>query len=245
MNILITGGGGFLGSPLAAALRARDAALAAAAIAEPTAMITRWPVGPIGAGSSRERKCMPAAGTAAAPASSTRLAPMRLRSRRSTLGTIGAVARRLSAAGRPAAGRRCQTTNTPAGAGVWAGAVPRQEVSPLTISRTRARALIAVAVAVGAAALLLAPVAVPRLASLVGRVSRRKIAIPRVSARAIWVAAASTITSWILYGLAFALFAHGVSPRATGNASSYIAVYTGSYLAGYLALFAPGGVGVR
>ena len=31
----------------------------------------------------------------------------------------------------------------------------------------------------------------------------------------------------------------------TGNAWSYIAVYTGSYLAGYLALFAPGGVGVR
>jgi len=94
-------------------------------------------------------------------------------------------------------------------------------------------------------ALLLAPVAVPRLASLAGRVSGRNIAIPRVPARAIWVAAASTITSWILYGLAFALFAHGVSPRATGNASSYIAVYTGSYLAGYLALFAPGGVGVR
>ena len=44
--------------------------------------------------------------------------------------------------------------------------------------------------------------------------------------------------------LAFSLFAHGVSPRATGNALSYIAVYTGSYLAGYLALFAPGGVGV-
>jgi glycosyltransferase 2 family protein len=35
------------------------------------------------------------------------------------------------------------------------------------------------------------------------------------------------------------------SPAATGNASAYIAVYTGSYLAGYLALFAPGGVGVR
>ena len=36
-----------------------------------------------------------------------------------------------------------------------------------------------------------------------------------------------------------------MTPRATGNASAYIAVYTGSYLAGYLALFAPGGVGVR
>jgi len=92
---------------------------------------------------------------------------------------------------------------------------------------------------------LLAPIVVPRLALLAGRVTGRTIAIPRVPARAIWLAAASTIASWLLYGLAFALFAHGVSPRATGNASSYIAVYTGSYLAGYLALFAPGGVGVR
>jgi hypothetical protein len=49
----------------------------------------------------------------------------------------------------------------------------------------------------------------------------------------------------LLYGVAFWLFARGITPRATGNASSYIAVYTGSYLAGYLALFAPGGVGVR
>jgi glycosyltransferase 2 family protein len=104
--------------------------------------------------------------------------------------------------------------------------------------------VIAIAIA-GGAALLLAPVAVPRLVTLAGRVSGRSFSIPQVPARAIWLAAASTIASWLLYGMAFSLFAHGVSPRATGNASSYIAVYTGSYLAGYLALFAPGGVGVR
>jgi glycosyltransferase 2 family protein len=110
--------------------------------------------------------------------------------------------------------------------------------------RSAELAVIAIAIA-GGAALLLAPVAVPRLATLAGRVTGRSIPIPRVPPRAIWVAAASTTASWLLYGIAFALFAHGVSPRATGNASSYIAVYTGSYLAGYLALFAPGGVGVR
>jgi hypothetical protein len=97
----------------------------------------------------------------------------------------------------------------------------------------------------GAVALLLAPVAVPRLAALAGRITGRQLAIPRVPPTAVWVAAASTVASWLLYGLAFSLFAHGVTPRATGNATSYIAVYTGSYLAGYLALFAPGGVGVR
>ena len=104
--------------------------------------------------------------------------------------------------------------------------------------------VIGIAVA-GALALALAPVVVPRLATLAARMTRRTVPIPRVPARAIWVTAASTVVGWIFYGLAFSLFAHGVSPRAAGNASSYVAVYTGSYLAGYLALFAPGGVGVR
>ena len=105
-------------------------------------------------------------------------------------------------------------------------------------------AVIGIAVA-GGIALLLAPLAVPKLVAIAGRITGRAIAVPRVPARAIWIAAASTVASWLLYGVAFSLFAHGVTPRATGNASSYIAVYTGSYLAGYLALFAPGGVGVR
>jgi hypothetical protein len=100
-------------------------------------------------------------------------------------------------------------------------------------------------VVVGAVALALAPVAVPRLAALAGRMTGRPLAIPRVPPKAVWVAAASTVASWLAYGIAFFLFAHGITPRATGNALSYIAVYTGSYLAGYLALFAPGGVGIR
>ena len=111
-------------------------------------------------------------------------------------------------------------------------------------SRTAEITVLVIAVA-GAAALLLAPVVVPRLALLAARVTGRAISVPRVPPRAIWVAAGATTMSWLLYGIAFALFARGVSPGATGNASSYIAVYTGSYLAGYLALFAPGGVGVR
>jgi len=110
----------------------------------------------------------------------------------------------------------------------------------------RSAQLIVVGVALtGAVALILAPATVPRLAALAGRMTGRQLAIPRVPSRAVWVAAVSTVASWLLYGIAFSLFAHGVTPRATGNATSYIAVYTGSYLAGYLALFAPGGVGIR
>lgn len=110
----------------------------------------------------------------------------------------------------------------------------------------RTSVLIAVAVVIlGLAALALTPVIVPRLAKLAARISGKTISVPSVPPRAIWIAAASTAASWVLYGIAFALFANGITPRVAGNAASYIAVYTGSYLAGYLALFVPGGVGVR
>jgi glycosyltransferase 2 family protein len=100
-------------------------------------------------------------------------------------------------------------------------------------------------VIVGVAALALTPAIVPRLAGLAARLTGRNVTVPSVPPRAIWLAAAATAASWVFYGVAFELFANGITPRAAGNATSYIAVYTGSYLAGYLALFVPGGVGVR
>ena len=127
-----------------------------------------------------------------------------------------------------------------------AGRVGAVVGAEMTGGGERSAQLIVVGVALaGAVALVVAPVTVPRLAALAGRMTGRQLAIPRVPPSAVWVAAVSTVASWLLYGIAFSLFAHGVTPRATGNATSYIAVYTGSYLAGYLALFAPGGVGIR
>ena len=123
-----------------------------------------------------------------------------------------------------------------------ASAVGLETMSPAGDS---ARLWVVILATAGVAALALVPYVIPRAAAVAGRVTGRPIAIPTVPPRAIWLAAAATVTSWIVYGIAFALFAKGVSPAATGNASAYIAVYTGSYLAGYVALFAPGGVGVR
>jgi uncharacterized membrane protein YbhN (UPF0104 family) len=45
--------------------------------------------------------------------------------------------------------------------------------------------------------------------------------------------------------LAFRELAAGVLGSAPGALSLYVAVFTSSYLLGFLALFAPGGVGVR
>jgi uncharacterized membrane protein YbhN (UPF0104 family) len=56
--------------------------------------------------------------------------------------------------------------------------------------------------------------------------------------------AANTI-AWLGYGVALWLLARGVLPGAGLGVLRAIAVFTASYLAGFLALFAPGGIGVR
>jgi uncharacterized membrane protein YbhN (UPF0104 family) len=64
--------------------------------------------------------------------------------------------------------------------------------------------------------------------------------------RAAILGAAGTGLAWVMYGLAFQLFAAGVLGEAVhGSSADYIAVYTASYLVGYLTLIAPGGLGVR
>jgi hypothetical protein len=63
--------------------------------------------------------------------------------------------------------------------------------------------------------------------------------------RAIGVAALGCAAAWILYGLAFRELAIGVLGTASGDATAYVAVFTLSYLLGFVAIFAPGGIGVR
>ncbi len=93
--------------------------------------------------------------------------------------------------------------------------------------------------------LLLLPALLPRIAALAGRLTGRNLGIPRIPARPIWLATLGTAAAWLLYGLAFALLARGVLPGVRGSLADAVAVYTISYLAGYLFVPAPGGLGVR
>lgn len=93
--------------------------------------------------------------------------------------------------------------------------------------------------------LLVTPVILPPLARLFELGAGRSVGLPAVPARAVWLATAGNIAAWLLYGAAFTLFAAGVLGRVAGNWVSYTAVYTGSYLVGYLVLFAPGGIVFR
>ncbi len=93
--------------------------------------------------------------------------------------------------------------------------------------------------------LALAPRLLPLMGRLASAFARRPIDIPRLPDRAVWIAAVGCVVAWLLYGVAFQIFVAGVLGSAPGRTSSYIAAFTGSYLAGYIAVFAPGGLGVR
>jgi len=121
------------------------------------------------------------------------------------------------------------------GAGILDQAVPH--------GRAIALGLTAVAV-VG---LFLVPPAVSWLARRAARVAGRELAMPAsLTPRVVILGLAGTALAWVLYGLGFQLFAKGMLGSAVnGNSTDYIAVYTASYLIGYLTLIAPGGLGVR
>jgi uncharacterized membrane protein YbhN (UPF0104 family) len=63
--------------------------------------------------------------------------------------------------------------------------------------------------------------------------------------RAVIYAVAGNLVAWVLYGVAFQELARAILGAAPGGGASYVAVYTLSYLVGYLVLLAPAGVGFR
>jgi hypothetical protein len=63
--------------------------------------------------------------------------------------------------------------------------------------------------------------------------------------RGIVVGIATNIVAWLGYGLALWLLSRGLLPSSGLGLRLAITVFTASYLAGFLALFAPGGIGVR
>jgi hypothetical protein len=105
--------------------------------------------------------------------------------------------------------------------------------------------LVGASVLVLLAILLAAPRFLPPLAGWIGGLIGRDISPPSVPATSIWTAAAAGTLSWLLYGVAFMLFVHGVLGSTPGELSSYVAVYTAAYILGFISPIAPAGLGVR
>lgn len=102
------------------------------------------------------------------------------------------------------------------------------------------------AVVVLAGAIAAAPWLLPYAARFASRVSGRPFAEPHLPPSAIWWAAAGTTLAWVFYGIAFEAFAVALAPTEVhGSIPAWTAVFVGSYVLGFLAVFAPGGIGVR
>lgn len=93
--------------------------------------------------------------------------------------------------------------------------------------------------------LLIAPPLFPRAAALASRLLRRTVVLPALPRRYVLLATATSVLAWVMYGIAFQLLAAGITGGSLGAPSVYIAAFAGSYLSGFLALVAPGGLGVR
>ena len=104
--------------------------------------------------------------------------------------------------------------------------------------------LATIIVVVAGASLLLAPFIVPRLAPLAARLVGRPLQTT-LPVRAVVYSLIGNCVAWLIYGAAFRLLVLGILGVATGGYLAYLAAYTISYLFGYLAFFAPAGLGVR
>jgi uncharacterized membrane protein YbhN (UPF0104 family) len=92
---------------------------------------------------------------------------------------------------------------------------------------------------------LATPWLLPWMLSAARKITGRELPDAHVPPSAIFAALIGCTVAWVLYGAAFQLLAIALFGASSGTTSSYIAVFTLSYLIGYLALFAPGGLGAR
>jgi uncharacterized membrane protein YbhN (UPF0104 family) len=92
---------------------------------------------------------------------------------------------------------------------------------------------------------LLLPPALPALERILTRLVRRPVPWPTPPARQFAVYVLALALPWLAYGLAFWLFARSLLGAGAPGPLFCLAAFTASYVAGIVAVFAPGGIVVR
>jgi uncharacterized membrane protein YbhN (UPF0104 family) len=96
-----------------------------------------------------------------------------------------------------------------------------------------------------AAVLTIAVLVWPRTARRIGRLVNATAPLEPLRPLAVLTAAVLTVLSWGTYGAAFWMLTRGLVPDTPLPLTAAIGAFTLGYILGVLALFAPGGVGVR
>jgi hypothetical protein len=121
-------------------------------------------------------------------------------------------------------------------------AAPR--LLPLTARLTSAEQLLIAALLV--ALLIVAfPHLLPRIRSLLERVLKRPVPLPSPPRGQFALYVVRCAGNWLIYGFAFWLFSRALLGQGAPSMWVAITSYVASYLAGLIAVFAPGGIVVR
>jgi glycosyltransferase 2 family protein len=99
----------------------------------------------------------------------------------------------------------------------------------------------ALLVALAVTAVLVLPASVRLIRRLLGDA----LPLEPLPLSAVALGAGAASVGWILYGLAFWLLALGLVPQAAPPLLSAIGIFAAGYIVGLIAVFAPGGLGVR
>lgn len=160
-----------------------------------------------------------------------------------SIGAMGVLSQRAGISGVAAAGASVLGTLLNIGAGFGILALSGASVLDRLAPWLRSTAL-AGSVAFWLAVVAL-PLLLPRLLHLYARWKGTPPVERQLPARTLWLATLINGASWIAYGGAFALFARGVMPHLGGDLWVYVALFAAPYLAGFLFIVAPGGLGAR
>ena len=128
---------------------------------------------------------------------------------------------------------------------LFTGLLVLAALTPAVLHATWWQAALVVAAVLGAVAL-----ALPRPGGRLGRWIETRVPAVRLLWSQLGPAQLAVFTlmlvlPWVLYGVAFRLLALGLLDNPAGSWSDYIAAFTGSYVAGIIAVFAPAGLLVR
>ncbi len=160
-----------------------------------------------------------------------------------SVGALSVLAAREGVSGGTAAGAAVLGTLLNIGAGFGVAVITGAESLDTVYPGFRTGALIATVLFVAGVAAL--PVLLPPVLAWFANARGVPLLGKRLSAGTLWGAAAVNAASWVGYGFAFALFSRGVTPGISSEPMLFIAVFTASYLIGFLVLFSPGGLGFR
>ncbi len=160
-----------------------------------------------------------------------------------SVGALSVLAAREGVSGTAAAGAAVLGTLLNIGAGFGVAVIMGAEGLDTVYPGFRLGAWVATAIFV--VGVLVLPRLLPPVLAWLAAKRGTPVAGRHLAASTLWASAAMNVMSWLGYGLAFALFSRGVTPSIGIDPALFIAVFTASYLIGYLVLFSPGGLGFR